>query len=122
MRYYASVWPVLRPHITDRPLVLKRFPDGVEGPVFYQQNAGAKVPPGVRVENLSTSEGERPRIIGGDLLTEKCNMSGHAGCFSDFGDIRRRLYAEARDAAGDDVAQQVTIVAGDFEHEAVTVK
>ena len=31
MRYYVSVWPYLRPVLNDRPLSLKRFPDGVTG-------------------------------------------------------------------------------------------
>jgi bifunctional non-homologous end joining protein LigD len=70
MRYYTRIWPVLRPHVDGRPLVLKRFPDGVGGQVFFQQNAGPHVPDGVRVETLNTvEEGPKPRIIGGDLLT-----------------------------------------------------
>lgn len=70
MRYYARIWPVLRAHVDGRPLVLKRFPDGVGGPVFFQQNAGPHVPEAVRVEKLNTvEEGPKPRIIGGDLLT-----------------------------------------------------
>src|SRR4051812_8006425 len=43
MRYYASVWNALAPHVLDRPLVLKRYPDGAEGPMFFQQNAGDHV-------------------------------------------------------------------------------
>jgi bifunctional non-homologous end joining protein LigD len=70
MRYYARIWPVLQKHVKDRPLVLKRFPEGVGGPLFYQQNAGAKLPHGVRVEQVATSsEGPKARIVGGDLLT-----------------------------------------------------
>ncbi len=70
MRYYTRIWPVLRPHVDGRPLVLKRFPEGVGGPVFFQQNAGPHVPDVVRVETLKTvEEGPKPRIIGGDLLT-----------------------------------------------------
>ncbi|MEP6732259.1 MAG: non-homologous end-joining DNA ligase [bacterium] len=70
MRYYARIWPALQPHVEDRPLVLKRYPDGVGGQIFFQQNAGTHVPAGVRVETLNTvDEGPKPRIIGGDLLT-----------------------------------------------------
>jgi bifunctional non-homologous end joining protein LigD len=70
MRYYAGVSPMLLPIIKDRPLVLKRFPDGIDGQSFFQQNAGAHVPKGVRVARLATAEGDRAaRIIGGDLLT-----------------------------------------------------
>jgi len=70
MRYYARIWHVLQPHVDGRPMVLKRLPEGVGGPIFFQQNAGAHVPDAVRVETLnSVEEGPKPRIIGGDLLT-----------------------------------------------------
>jgi bifunctional non-homologous end joining protein LigD len=35
--YYRAVAPVLLPHLAGRPLTLVRFPDGIEGPGFYQQ-------------------------------------------------------------------------------------
>jgi len=70
MRYYTRVSPVLLPHIADRPLVLKRYPDGVGGPMFFQQDAGPHVPDVVRTKALPTEEkGIRQRIIGGDLAT-----------------------------------------------------
>src|SRR5436309_2598067 len=40
MRYYAHVAPVLLPLLKDRPLILKRYPNGIGGPSFFQQNAG----------------------------------------------------------------------------------
>ena len=70
MRYYTDIWPAIERHVKDRPLVLKRYPDGVGGPMFFQQNAGAHVPQGVRVESSGTNEdGPTSRIIGGDLAT-----------------------------------------------------
>ena len=70
MRYYARVAPMLLPEIEDRALVLQRHPDGVSGPMFFQQSAGEHVPEVVRVETLDTVNlGEKPRIIGGDLPT-----------------------------------------------------
>ncbi len=70
MRFYARVAPYLLPAIADRPLVMKRFPNGVRGKAFYQQRAPADRPASVRVEpvsddGLTTQE----RIIGGDLAT-----------------------------------------------------
>ena len=70
MRYYTRVAPVLLPEIEGRALVLKRYPDGVAGPMFFQQNAGEHVPEAVRVATLDTVElGAKPRIVGGDLAT-----------------------------------------------------
>jgi bifunctional non-homologous end joining protein LigD len=70
MRFYARISDVLLPAIVDRPLVMKRFPNGVRGQAFYQQKAPAHVPAGVRVEEVA-DEGLQAakRIIGGDLQT-----------------------------------------------------
>jgi bifunctional non-homologous end joining protein LigD len=70
MRYYASIAQVLLPIIKDRPLILHRFPNGIEGESFFQQNAGATIPAGVRTAKVATSSrGKATRLIGGDLLT-----------------------------------------------------
>jgi bifunctional non-homologous end joining protein LigD len=36
LAYYRSISPFLLPHIVDRPMVLARFPDGVEGEYWFQ--------------------------------------------------------------------------------------
>src|SRR5262249_32965199 len=64
-RYYVEVAPVLLPVIADRPLVMKRFPNGVAAAPFYQHRA-EQPPDGVRVETIKAVE-QRPQIIGGDL-------------------------------------------------------
>lgn len=69
MRYYAFVAPILLPLLDGRPLILKRYPNGISGSSFFQQNAGT-TPSGVRVAEVETEDGTRAtRIIGGDLLT-----------------------------------------------------
>ena len=35
--YYAAIAPILVPHTVDRPLTLKRYPDGVAGKYFYEK-------------------------------------------------------------------------------------
>jgi bifunctional non-homologous end joining protein LigD len=67
--YYAAVADHILPWMKDRPLVLKRFPNGVEGESFYQQAAPETVPPGVRVETLEIEGREQRRLIGGSLAT-----------------------------------------------------
>ncbi len=70
LRYYARMSSYVLPAIADRPLVLKRFPGGITGPSFYQQNASDDVPESVRVARIKNDAGEQQdRIIGGDLLT-----------------------------------------------------
>ena len=65
MRYYARVAPFILPAVADRPLVMKRFPNGVAAAPFYQHRA-PEVPPGVRTQVVGVVE-ERPQIIGGSL-------------------------------------------------------
>ena len=75
LRYYVEVSPLLLPVVDDRPLVMKRFPNGVTRQAFYQQRHPEQVPPGVRREILPESvepideEGPRDRLIGGSLTT-----------------------------------------------------
>lgn len=75
LRYYAEVAPLILPAVADRPLVMKRFPNGVGGKAFYQQRSRQEnPPPTVRVEQLPAGmdpipeEGAR-RFIGGSLIT-----------------------------------------------------
>jgi bifunctional non-homologous end joining protein LigD len=69
-RHYVRVAPLILPVMADRPLVLKRFPDGINGEAFYQQKAPAKPPAGVRVETIEDADGDRvDRLVGGSLAT-----------------------------------------------------
>jgi bifunctional non-homologous end joining protein LigD len=68
-RHYVRVAPYLLPALADRPLVMKRYPNGVTGKPFYQHRAPDKVPPGVRIETVTTGSESRPHLIGGDLTT-----------------------------------------------------
>ena len=36
--YYVRIAPVLLPHLHNRPLTMKRYPEGVEGQFFYEKN------------------------------------------------------------------------------------
>src|SRR5262249_13664339 len=69
LRYYVRVSPVILPVIADRPLVMKRFPNGIAAKAFYQQRAPSRVPPGVRVEVLPSDTEVPSRLVGGALMT-----------------------------------------------------
>jgi bifunctional non-homologous end joining protein LigD len=36
--YYVRISPLLLPHLKERPLTMKRYPNGVNGPFFYEKN------------------------------------------------------------------------------------
>jgi len=53
--YYTRVAPVLLPHLHDRPLTLKRYPNGVEGGHFYEKQCPSHRPEWVRSEPVELS-------------------------------------------------------------------
>jgi bifunctional non-homologous end joining protein LigD len=69
MRYYVWASPFILPALAERPLVMRRFPNGVDGRAFYQQRAPEAVPPGVRVERLTDDPGVPSRLVGGSLAS-----------------------------------------------------
>jgi bifunctional non-homologous end joining protein LigD len=44
VEYYIAVAPYLIPHLTDRPVTLKRYPDGTRGQHFYEKDAPTFTP------------------------------------------------------------------------------
>jgi bifunctional non-homologous end joining protein LigD len=50
--YYSRVAPVLLPHLVDRPLTVKRYPNGVDEKFFFEKNAARGTPDWVRTVNL----------------------------------------------------------------------
>jgi bifunctional non-homologous end joining protein LigD len=75
LRYYAEVADYLLPVVADRPLVMRRFPNGVDRHAFYQQKHPEQPPPGVRRGVLPPEvdppddSGPRERLIGGSWTT-----------------------------------------------------
>jgi len=68
-RHYVRVAPLILPVLADRPLVMKRYPNGVAGSPFYQHRAPDKVPAGVRIDRVTTATETRPHLVGGSLTT-----------------------------------------------------
>lgn len=54
--YYANVAPVMLPHIQDRPLTMKRYPDGVDGKFFYEKHVPNHAPDWVRTARVPTGD------------------------------------------------------------------
>jgi bifunctional non-homologous end joining protein LigD len=46
--YYARIAPAVVPHLGDHPLTLKRYPNGVEAPYFYEKQSPSHRPEWVR--------------------------------------------------------------------------
>src|SRR5438552_146062 len=56
--YYIRISPVLLPHLKDRPLTLKRYPDGVEGDHFFEKNAPRYTPDWIKTAPVLRKGGE----------------------------------------------------------------
>ena len=59
IEYYTRIAPALLPHLHDRPLTLKRYPDGIEGQMFYEKNCPQHRPPWVRTAKVWSEGNDR---------------------------------------------------------------
>src|SRR5580765_1338861 len=50
--YYIRIADALLPHLKDRPLTMKRYPDGVEGEFFYEKNCPSHRPKWVKTAKV----------------------------------------------------------------------
>ncbi len=57
--YYIRIAPVLLPHLEDRPLTMKRYPDGVEGEFFYEKNCPSHRPKWVKTAKVWSEGNQR---------------------------------------------------------------
>ena len=55
--FYSQIAEAIIPHLRDRPLTLKRYPDGITGEHFYEKNAPNHTPPWVKRFAVPRSEG-----------------------------------------------------------------
>ena len=57
--YYRTMAPWILPYLKDRPVVMTRFPDGIDGKSFFQKDAPAFAPDWVRRERMWSEDSER---------------------------------------------------------------
>jgi bifunctional non-homologous end joining protein LigD len=57
INYYIRISPFLLPHLKDRPITLKRYPDGVDGLYFYEKKCPSHRPKWVQTTKVAKSEG-----------------------------------------------------------------
>ena len=57
LQYYADVSPWLLPHVVDRAMVMKRYPNGAEGEFFYMKRAPEPRPEWIEICPIPHSDG-----------------------------------------------------------------
>ena len=69
--YYARIAPVLIPHLSGRPLTLKRYPEGVDKEYFFEKNATKHRPDWVKTAPIWSEGNQRDvnYILANDLPT-----------------------------------------------------
>jgi bifunctional non-homologous end joining protein LigD len=58
INYYIDVSPVLLPHLKNRPISLKRYPEGVEGFFFYEKQCPSHRPDWIHTTRVSSRRRE----------------------------------------------------------------
>jgi bifunctional non-homologous end joining protein LigD len=67
--YYTRVAPALLPHLKDRPLTLKRYPNGVEDKFFYEKQSPSHRPEWVKTVPVPTRGRTIEFTLSNDLPT-----------------------------------------------------
>ena len=60
--YYARISEMLLPHVRNRPITLKRFPNGVEGMSFFEKHAPSHKPDWVRTAEIPSFRNDHAPI------------------------------------------------------------
>ena len=63
IEYYRRIAPWMLPHLRDRPLMLERYPDGIDKPGFIQQTAAPYFPDGIRTVTVPTVGGGTVTVL-----------------------------------------------------------
>jgi bifunctional non-homologous end joining protein LigD len=57
LRYYVAVGPYLLPHLEDRAMVMKRYPNGAGGPFFFMKRAPSPRPDWIELCSIAHGSG-----------------------------------------------------------------
>jgi len=69
-RFYARVFPRLKPYVNDRLLAMERCPDGMLGECFYQKEKPKGMPPDTPTKAIRHQNRNVNYVVGGSLETQ----------------------------------------------------
>jgi bifunctional non-homologous end joining protein LigD len=67
--YYVQIAPVLLPHLKDKPLTLKRYPNGVDGMFFYEKRAPTYRPKWFKTASVTSEAHQIDYCLVNDLAS-----------------------------------------------------
>ena len=83
--FYTEIADTILPHLRDRPLTMKRYPDGIAAEHFYEKNAPKHTPDWVKTFAVARSEG------GADINYILCNDRATLIWVANLGDIEKHV-------------------------------
>lgn len=69
INYYDAVSGLILPYLKDRPLSLKRYPNGIDSEFFFQKDAAKSFPDWLRTENIQSEKKTINYVICNDRAT-----------------------------------------------------
>ena len=67
LNYYYNVADLILPHLRDRPLTMKRMPDGITGHEFYEKNAPSHTPAWMPRCSIRSDDGRIDYLMANDI-------------------------------------------------------
>ena len=80
LAYYRGIAPWMMPYLEDRPVVMTRYPDGIEGKSFYQKDAPTFLPDWIRRAPIWSKDTEKDIhyiVVDDDLVLRLSRQSRH---------------------------------------------
>ena len=71
IQYYADVAPVLLPHIRDRAMVMRRYPNGAAGASFFMKEAPSPRPPWIRICAIDHGDG---KVVNFPVIDDRASL------------------------------------------------
>ena len=71
LQYYADVSPWLLPHLKNRAMVLKRYPNGINGPFFFMKRAPSPRPSSIHICPIEHASGS---VIGFPVIQHLASL------------------------------------------------
>ncbi len=78
IRYFIEIAPYILPYLRSRPLVVRRFPEGIDRAGFYQKNVPQGAPEWLRTFSVLHGEGKEILYIIADTLETLVWLGNHA--------------------------------------------
>jgi bifunctional non-homologous end joining protein LigD len=71
LAYYFRIAPLILPFLNDRPLVLRRYPNGIDGKAFFQKDAPIETPEWAKTATIRSEDKNKPihYILANDRAT-----------------------------------------------------